>query len=589
MNALLQLARHTLALAWRSDRRATIALGALVVLEAFAAVGFALSQRWIVDNAGTGAVVALAIAAILGGIAAAVNAAGNRIVNLLRENLAERVDLTLNEEVIGISTGVPTLEHLERPEFHDRVSLLGKSTYELALSGIGLARAGSAAVSVVLSVILLSGIHIALGLLVLLAFPPIWMSMIAQRHREAARRRAAADERRDERLHRLAVEPESAQQIRVMAAADAIDAWADESRARHLRVRDRGLLAATGWELLGWGIYTLGFTATIALAISMVGMGAATLGSFVLAVTLATRLRGEVRRTVESIKQVAQAATAAEHYVWLKDYAQLERAAAGADPVTGPVGRIELRGAGFTYPGAAAPVLHGVDLTLEAGQTVALVGLNGAGKTTLVKLLTGMYAPTEGEVLLDGRPLADFDPASWRRHTTGAIQDSFRLKTTVSEAVGVGDLEHAGDAERIRLAIEATGVQAFVDRLPEGTETLLDRSMGGHEPSGGQWQRLALARAHMRTDSNLQVLDEPTAALDPQAEHEVHELYAERTANATGRITLLVSHRFSTVRMADLIVVLDNGEIVERGTHRDLMASRGAYAALYESQANQYR
>jgi ATP-binding cassette subfamily B protein len=276
MNALLQLARHTVALAWRSDRRATIGLGALVVLEAFAAVGFALSQRWIVDNAGTGAVVALVLAAALGGLAAAVNAAGNRIVNLLRENLAERVDLTLNEEVIGISTGLPTLEHLEHPEFHDRVSLLGKSTYELALSGIGLARAGSAGVSVVLSVILLSGIHIALGLLVLLAFPPIWMSMIAQRHREAARRRAAADERRDERLHRLAVEPESAQQIRVMAAAGAIDAWADEARARHLRVRDRGLLAATGWELIGWAVYTLGFAATIALTISMVGTGAAT-------------------------------------------------------------------------------------------------------------------------------------------------------------------------------------------------------------------------------------------------------------------------------------------------------------------------
>jgi ATP-binding cassette subfamily B protein len=589
MNALLQLASHTLALAWRSDRRATIALGALVALEAFAAVGFALSQRWIVDNAGTGAVVALVLAAALGGFAAAVNAAGNRIVNLLQENLAERVDLTLNEEVIGISTGLPTLEHLERPEFHDRVSLLGKSTYELALSGIGLARAGSAAVSVVLSVILLSGIHVALGLLVLLAFPPIWLSMIAQRHREAARRRAAADERRDERLHRLAVEPESAQQIRVMAAAGAIDAWADESRARHLRVRDRGLLAATGWELIGWAVYTIGFAATIALAISMVGTGAATLGSFVLAVTLATRLRGEVRRTVESIKQVARAATAAEHYVWLKDYARRERAAAGSDPVTGPVGRIELRGAGFTYPGAAEPVLRGIDLTLESGQTVALVGLNGAGKTTLVKLLTGMYVPTEGDVLLDGRPLVDFDAASWRRRTTGAFQDSFRLRTTVSEAVGVGDLDKAGDAERIRLAIEATGVHAFVDRLPEGTDTLLDRSMGGHELSGGQWQRLALARAHMRTDSNLQVLDEPTAALDPQAEHEVHELYAERTADAAGQVTLLVSHRFSTVRMADLIVVLDNGAIVERGTHRDLMESGGAYAALYESQANQYR
>ena len=176
------------------------------------------------------------------------------------------------------------------------------------------------------------------------------------------------------------------------------------------------------------------------------------------------------------------------------------------------------------------PVLTGIDLTLESGQTVALVGLNGAGKTTLVKLLTGMYAPTEGEVLLDGRPLADFDAASWRRRTTGAFQDSFRLKTTVTEAVGVGDLDNAEDTERIRLAIEATGVHAFVDRLPEGTETLLDRSMGGHELSGGQWQRLALARAHMRTDANLQVLDELTAALDPQAEHEVHELYAERAA-----------------------------------------------------------
>ncbi len=589
MNALLHLARHTLSLAWRSDRRATLVLGALVLLETSAAVGFALSQRWIVDNAATGVVAALVLAAVLGGFAAAVNAAGNRIVNILQQGLAERVDLSLNEEIIGISTRLPSLEHLERPEFHDRVSLLSKSTYELAQSGMGLARTASATISVVLSVILLSSVHIALGLLVLLAFPPIWMSMIAQRHRADAQKRAAADERRDERLQRLAVEPESAQQIRLMGAESTIDTWADDAKARHLRIRDRGLLAAIGWELIGWTIYTLGFAATIALAVGMVGSGVATLGSFVLAVTLATRLRGEVRRAVESIKQVARAASAAEHYLWLKDYDRSETAAAGASPVKGPVAQIELRDVGFTYPGAERPVLHGIDLTLEAGQTVALIGLNGAGKTTLVKLLTGMYVPTEGAVLLDGRPLTDIDAASWRRRTTGAFQDSFRLKTTVSEAVGVGDLEQAGDAERIRIAIEATGVHTFVDRLPEGTETLLDRSMGGHELSGGQWQRLALARAHMRSDSNLQVLDEPTAALDPQAEHEVHELYTERTAGTAGQITLLVSHRFSTVRMADLIVVLKDGTIIERGAHRDLVASGGAYANLYESQAGQYR
>jgi ATP-binding cassette subfamily B protein len=589
MNAILQLARHTITLAWRAAPGITIVVGALVVLEAFAAVCIALSQRWIVDNTDTGALAALVIVAVLGGFAYAVNAAGNRIVTNLSQTLAEHVDRTLNEEIIGISTRVPTLEHLERPEFHDRVTLLGKSTYELAHSGIGLVRAASATVSVVLSVILLSSVHIALGLLVLLAFPPIWTSMVAQRHRAEAQKRAAAEERRDERLHRLAVEPESAQQIRVMGAADVIDTWADEARVRYLSTRDRGLAVAIGWELAGWAVYMLGFAATLALAAGMVGSGAATLGSFVLAVTLATRLRGEVRRTVESIKQVARGATAAEHYVWLRDHGRDQAAAAGTVQVTGPVRRIELRGAGFTYPGAPEPVLRGIDLTLEAGQTIALVGLNGAGKTTLVKLLTGMYPPTEGEVLLDGRPVSEFDAASWRRQTTGAFQDSFRLKTTVAEAVGVGDLDRVDDADRIRLAIEETGVHAFVDRLPEGTDTLLDRSMGGHELSGGQWQRLALARAHMRTDANLQVLDEPTAALDPQAEHEMHELYEARTTDAAEQITLLVSHRFSTVRMANLIVVLKDGTIVEQGTHAGLMASGGAYAALYESQASQYR
>jgi ATP-binding cassette subfamily B protein len=589
MSALLQLARHTIALSWRADRRATIVLVAIVVLESVASVSYALAQRWLIDTAFAETAAALTAAAVVGGLAWAVSAAGNRIVVNLQQDLSERVDLTLNEEIIGISTRLRTLEHLERPEYHDRVSLLGKSTRELALAGMGLCRAASAVISVALSVILLSSVHIALGLLVLLALPPIWFSMIAQRHRERARQKSATDERRDDRLHRLAIEPDSAQQIRVAAAETLIDDWADQARARFLRVQNRSQLAATGWELLGWAVYTCGFTATLLLAIAMVGTGAATLGSFVLAVTLATRLRGEVRRAVDSIKQVAQAALAAGHYVWLRDFDRSATAASGTLPVTGPVARIELRGAGFTYPGATEPVLRGVDLTLTAGQTVALVGLNGAGKTTLVKLLTGMYDPTEGDVLLDGRPLPAFDAASWRRRTSGAFQDSFRLRTQIDEAVGVGDLDRADDAARIRLAMEATGVHVFVDRLPKGAATMLDRSMGGHELSGGQWQRLALARAHMREEPNLQILDEPTAALDPQAEHEVHELYAAQTANATGQITLLVSHRFSTVRMADLIVVLKGGTIVERGTHQDLMAADGAYAELYESQASQYR
>jgi ATP-binding cassette, subfamily B, bacterial len=589
VSELLRLARHTMRLSWQADRRATTAVALIVLFEAVSSVLFALAQRWVVDTAFEETVLALTVAAVIGGLAWAVNAAGNRIVTNLQYDLSERIDLTLNKDVLRISTRLRTLEHLERPEYLDRVTLLGRSIDRLAMAGMGLFRAGSASVSVILSVILLSGVHLALGLLVLLALPPLWMSMLAQRLRERARQQAAADERRDDRLHRLAIESGSAQQIRVMRAEKRIDRWADESRARQLHIQVRGLAAATGWEVAGWAVYAAGFAVTLVVAVGMVGTGATTLGGLVLTVTLATRLRSEVRRAVGAVKQVADASTAAGHYMWLRELDRRATREAGTRLVGGPVRRIELRAVGFTYPGATEPVLKDVNLVLTAGQTIAVVGLNGAGKTTLVKLLMGMYAPTAGEVLLDGVPLNDVDTEHWRRLTSGAFQDSVRLKTTVAEAVGAGDIDHMNDSARVRKAIETTGIDEFVDRLPDGEDTLLDRSMGGHELSGGQWQRLALARAHMRSNPNLQVLDEPTAALDPQAEYDMHKLYAERTENAPDRITLLVSHRFSTVRMADLIVVLRHGTVVEAGTHTSLMDAEGAYAELYESQAQQYR
>lgn len=589
MKDLLHLARHTIVLSWRADPKAFAVVGAIVLLEVGALALFALAQRWVVDTAFDSTALALAAAAVLGGVAYAVGAAGNRVVVNLQQDLAERVDISLNREVLGITTRLRTLEHLERPEYLDRVALLGRSTSELAAAGISLCRTASAIISVGLSVFLLSTVHATLGLLVLLALPPIYMSMLAHRHRERARRKTATDERRDARLHQLSIEAGSAQQIRVMGSERLIDDWADAARLRLLRLQVKAYLAATGWQVAGWVVYSAGFAATLAIAVSRVGAGAATLGSLVLVVTLGTRLRAEVRRAVDSIQQVARAATAAQHYIWLRDFDRAAMASAGTRPVTAPVGRIELRGVSFTYPGATAPVLRDVELTLEAGQTVALVGLNGAGKTTLVKLLTGMYDPTEGTVLLDGRPMSDVDAEGWRRRTSGAFQDSTRFKTTVGEAVGIGDLDRIDDTDAVRRAIDATGVDVFVDRLPDGVDTLLDRSMGGHELSGGQWQRLALARAYMREAPDLQVLDEPTAALDPQSEHEMHALYSERTSNTPGLITLLVSHRFSTVRMADEIVVLRDGAVAERGSHRSLLEAGGDYAELYESQAQQYQ
>lgn len=588
MRHLMAMARRTMALSWRADPRATALVGVIVLFEAGALALFALTQRWVVDSAVEGTATALAAAAALGGTAYMITAAGSRLLVTLQQDLSERVDIMLNEEILTISTRLRKLEHLERPEFHDRMAALGKGTGRLAASGIALSRTAAAVLSVALSVLLLAAIHPALGLLVLLALPPIGTGMIAQRGMERSHRVAAEDERRDVSLHRLSISADSAQQIRVMGAAHRIDQWADSARRRHLRLQTRAMFAATGWRVTGWAVYTAGFAATLVIAADEVGSGTATLGGLILVATLGTRLRAEVSRAVDSILQVSQAADTAAHYVWLREYERSAADANGTRPA-GPVSRIELRDVAFAYDEGAEPVLRGVNLTLEAGRTVALVGRNGAGKTTLVKLLTGMYDPTSGTILFDGAPMSELDAETWRRRTSGAFQDSMRLKTTVAEAVGVGDLEHVEDRSRIRRAIEATGTDAFVNALPDGADTLLDPAMGGQDLSGGQWQRLALARAHMREDPGLLILDEPTAALDPQAEHEIHTLYADRTASAPEQITLVVTHRFSTVRSADLIVVLDAGAVVETGSHEALMASGGKYADLYERQAGQYR
>jgi ATP-binding cassette subfamily B protein len=253
---------------------------------------------------------------------------------------------------------------------------------------------------------------------------------------------------------------------------------------------------------------------------------------------------------------------------------------------------ITLREVSFGYPPDGALVLDGVDVHLPAGAAVALVGENGAGKTTLVKLLTGMYQPTAGQVLLDGVPLADLDLAAWRERTAATFQDFVRFELLVGEAVGVGDLPRIDQTAALSEALERADATAVAASLPEGLDTRLGRSFtGGQELSGGQWQRLALARGMMRDLPLLLILDEPTASLDAITEAALFERYlsARQLASRSGAITLLVSHRFSTVRMADLIVVLDQGRIAASGDHASLIRAGGLYAELYELQARAYR
>ncbi len=256
-------------------------------------------------------------------------------------------------------------------------------------------------------------------------------------------------------------------------------------------------------------------------------------------------------------------------------------------PLRGAPHTIELRHVRFTYPDGKKPVLDGVSLRLEAGQTVALVGLNGAGKTTLIKLLTRLYDPDEGEILLDGRDLRDYDPTELRRTFGIVFQDFGKYAASAADNIAFGDLKKTPDPERIRAAALHAGAAELVERLPQGYDTQLMRyfDSNGTELSGGEWQKLSLARAFY-SDADILILDEPTASLDPVAEQEVFRRFDDLRGN---KLTLFVSHRLSSATMASKIVVLENGKVAEEGAHRELMEKNGKYAALFRTQAARYQ
>lgn len=409
----------------------------------------------------------------------------------------------------------------------------------------------------------------------------------AQRLLNGALQTTAEDARHRQQLVALATSAPAGKELRLFGLDGELLRRHREAGDWVAAVRNGAGVRAAALQGAGRLTFAVGYVAAAGLVLREALDGRATPGDVVLAVTLASSINTRVAMAADEFGFLGKAIAIGRHLLWLRD-----RATPGAprtSPVPHAIGRgIRVDRVTFAYPGATGPALHDVSLDLPAGSVVALVGENGSGKTTLVKLLTGMYEPSEGTISVDGVDLSTIEPDTWRRRTSAAFQDFCRFELLVRESIGVGDVDRVDDPVAVVAAVDRAGAGDVVSGLPRGLDAQLGRAWGGAELSGGQWQKVALARGLMRPAPMLTVFDEPTAALDPLSEHALFERFAAsaREPERCQSITLLVSHRFSTVRMADRIVVLDGGRVKETGSHAELVAQGGLYAELYSLQAH---
>jgi ATP-binding cassette subfamily B protein len=522
----------------------------------------------------------------------AVSAAGTwflrTVSTRVQRRFRDKITIALESHVARLQASVATIAHQERPDYLDRLAMLRDQVFVLDHMYMSVFSTCGWILRLGVTVALLVSIHPALILLTVFALPTVWTSAWRPAVERVAQERHAPDGRLARHLFTLATTAAPGKEVRVTGIGPRLirerrgawDSWyAAVSQARW---------GSAFWHALAWTVFGLAYAG----AIVFVSLGLrAPAGAVLLVLAAGARLSAYIGATVGEIGFLRGFwMDGARRLAWLEDYAASLTASADRPVPARLTEGIRLENVSFAYPGTERLVLQDVSLELPAGNVVAVVGENGAGKTTLVKLLAKLYEPSAGAIYVDGEPLARMPAGAWRERLAGAFQDFFRFELRARQSVGVGDVPRLDDEPAVTAAVKRAGAEDVVRQLAAGLDTQLGPTWPqGVEVSFGQWQKIALARGFMRDEPLLLVLDEPTAALDAETEHALFERYAAVARNGNGRITLLVSHRFSTVRMADLIVVLDGARVLEVGSHEELMAKGGSYAELYGIQAAAYR